>query len=252
MTPPPVPERRASRRGEAGYSLVVLVVALTVMSILVGAALPLWSQAIRRDKEEETIARGLQYAEGIRLFQQRFGRLPVRLEELVEVEPRCLRRLWKDPLTEDGKWALVFAGQEGVPPEPAQDGRARRVRPGAAPEPPPAVAEEDEPSDSLDPNAPPRPGDEVAVGPIIGVRSRSTEESVLNYLGQTRHDRWIFRADVFAQRPNVMGNPNMVPSFNYYWWRPFRDNLLPPGLQQPPTVMPDGTPAPPPITTGRN
>ncbi|MGH9361310.1 MAG: pilus assembly FimT family protein [Thermoanaerobaculia bacterium] len=226
---------RARHGGEAGYSLVVLAVLITVMNILVAAAWPLWSQAIRRDKEEELISRGLQFAEGIRVFQQRFGRLPVRLEELVEVEPRCMRRLWKDPLTEDGRWGLVFAGEEGVAPvRETADGRPRRPARRGAPQEP----AEKEPGDSLDPNAPPEEGQEVAVGPIIGVRSKSTEESVLNFLGQTRHDRWIFRADVFAQRPNVMGNPNMVPSFNYYWWRPFRGNLLPPGLEPPPVPTP--------------
>lgn len=221
------PQDRRARRGEAGYNLVVLVVALTVLSILVAAAMPLWSQAIRRDKEEELISRGLQYAEGIRVFQHRFGRLPVRLEEMVEVEPRCLRKLWKDPMTEDGRWALVFAGAEGVPPPPEvqQDGRPRGRRQQPA---------DPEPGDSLDPNAPPEAGQEVAVGPIIGVRSRSQEESVLNFLGQTRHDRWIFRADTFGQRPNVAGNPQVAASFNYYWWRPMRGGLLPPGLQTAP------------------
>jgi type II secretory pathway pseudopilin PulG len=225
----PLQDRRA-RRGEAGYNLVVLVVALTVMSILVAAALPLWSQAIRRDKEEELISRGLQYAEGIRVFQHRFGRLPVRLEELVEVEPRCLRKLWKDPMTEDGRWAPVFAGTEEVPvPPETQDGRTRGRR---------DQPQNPEPGDSLDPNASPEAGQEVAVGPIIGVRSRSQEESVLNFLGQTRHDRWVFRADTFALRPNAMGNPQVVPSFNYYWWRPMRGGLLPPGLQPPDTPAP--------------
>lgn len=219
------PHDRRARRGEAGYNLVVLVVALTVLSILVAAALPLWSQAIRRDKEEELISRGLQYAEGIRVFQHRFGRLPVRLEELVEVEPRCLRKLWKDPMTEDGRWAPVFAGTEEVPvPPETPDGRTRRRE---------DKPRNPEPGDSLDPNAPPEAGQEVAVGPIIGVRSRSQEESVLNFLGQTRHDRWVFRADIFALRPNVMGNPQSVPSFYYYWWRPMRGGLLPAGLQPP-------------------
>jgi type II secretory pathway pseudopilin PulG len=224
------PHDRRARRGEAGYNLVVLVVALTVLSILVGAALPLWSQAIRRDKEEELISRGLQIAEGIRVFQHRFGRLPVRLEELVEVEPRCLRKLWKDPMTEDGRWAPVFAGTEEMPvPPETPDGRTREKR---------DRQRDEEPGDSLDANAPPEEGQEVAVGPIIGVRSRSTEESVLNFLGQTRHDRWVFRADIFALRPNPAGNPQLVPSFNYYWWRPMRGGLLPAGLQPPEPPVP--------------
>ena len=63
----------AARSFAPGYSLVVVVMLITVMSILVAAALPLWSAQIKRDKEEELISRGMQYAEAIRVFQRRFG-----------------------------------------------------------------------------------------------------------------------------------------------------------------------------------
>ena len=79
----------------------------------VTAVLPLWSTQIKREKEDELIFRGLQYAEGIRIFQQRFGRLPLRLQELIEVEPRCIRQLWKDPITDSLDWGLVIGA--GVP-----------------------------------------------------------------------------------------------------------------------------------------
>jgi len=45
---------------------------------------------IRREKEEELVFRGLQYAEAIRVFQNRFQRPPIRLQELIEVEPRSM------------------------------------------------------------------------------------------------------------------------------------------------------------------
>ena len=62
---------------------------------------------IQRDKEEELISRGFQYAEAIRVFQQRFGRLPNRLEELIKVKPRSIRQLWKDPMTDSGAWGVI-------------------------------------------------------------------------------------------------------------------------------------------------
>ena len=46
------------RHAEAGYNLVVLIVAITVLNIAVAAVLPLWSTAIRREKEEELVFRG--------------------------------------------------------------------------------------------------------------------------------------------------------------------------------------------------
>ncbi|MEM7351331.1 MAG: hypothetical protein AAF657_11025, partial [Acidobacteriota bacterium] len=54
-------------RQSAGYNLVVLAVAVTVLNIVAAKALPMWSTMIQRAKEEELIFRGLQYAEAIRV-----------------------------------------------------------------------------------------------------------------------------------------------------------------------------------------
>ena len=94
--------------------MVMLVIGITVLNIMLAAALPHWSYLIRRDKEEELRSRGLQYAEAIRIFQVRFGRLPNRLQELMEVQPRSIRRLWRDPMTDSGQWGLIFQ-QAGTP-----------------------------------------------------------------------------------------------------------------------------------------
>src|SRR4051794_21644118 len=97
-----------SRSGEEGYNMVMLIVALTLLNIALAAMLPLMSTAIQREKEEELVFRGFQYAEAIRIFKIRFQRYPNKLEELLEVKPRCIRQLWKDPMTKDGKWGLLF------------------------------------------------------------------------------------------------------------------------------------------------
>jgi type II secretory pathway pseudopilin PulG len=169
---------------------VILMVALAVFNILVAAALPAWSTAIRREKEEELVFRGLQYAEAIRVFRNRFGRQPNRLEELIESEPRCLRQLWKDPMSEDGKWVLIFEGQV-VPPggQPGQPGQPPGFNPqGGGTEIPP---------ESL-PGGRDAVGDVVAVGPIKGVRSRSSQASILKFDGKERYDLWHFTTDLLA------------------------------------------------------
>lgn len=170
-------------RSEAGYNLVILMVVMTVMSILVAAALPAWTAVIRRDKEEELIFRGLQYAEAIRLFRNRTGALPTRLEQLIEVKPRCIRQLWKDPMTEDGKWLLVLDGAPGPtggiqPIDPNFEGGAGG-----------AVGD-------IAPNGPDEQGEVVAVGPIKGVRSRSKEDSFLKFDNRDRYDLWYFTVDL--------------------------------------------------------
>jgi type II secretory pathway pseudopilin PulG len=169
------------RRGERGYNLVVLVVIITIMNIVLAAVLPLWSQAIRRNQEEELIFRGLQYAEAIRVFHNRFQRWPTRLEELVEVKPRSIRQLWKDPMTDDGKWQLIFEGREQVPltPQPGPDGQPTGrspIKPGTA---------------GLDQQG-------QSFGPIKGVYSRSTKKSILIWSGRQEYDQWRFNADMLS------------------------------------------------------
>jgi type II secretory pathway pseudopilin PulG len=200
---------------------------ITVMSILVGAALPLWSGQIRRDKEEELISRGLQYAEAIRLFQRRFGRLPVRLEELVEVEPRCIRRLWEDPMTGEVDWVRIFEGMPagGLPIDPRTG----------------------QPIPDPDGDGVPGEGETTYVGPIRGVRSRVAEEGFQTFLDQTQYSLWEFRSDIFARfraAPSELGVPRQSA---LTIGRPFR--VAPPGGAmptppggRPPTAPPPGTP----------
>jgi type II secretory pathway pseudopilin PulG len=211
---------RPARRGEAGFNFVILMIAVTVMMILVGAALPAWSNAVKRDKEEELIFRGLQYAEALRVFQQRFGRLPSTLDELVKAEPRSIRQLWPDPMTGKPDWVLIrtnapVGAQGGNPPtgeDPGDDGRDPEAEPGAL-------------GGGIDGGA--------GMGPIRGVRSRSREPALKTFLDKNRHDEWLFTVDLL-QGPSVMqvegvGVPSASPGMRLsarWIGRPFR-----PGLQ---------------------
>jgi type II secretory pathway pseudopilin PulG len=172
-------------RSSTGYTLIVCVIAITLLSIAVATALPLWSGQIKRDKEAELVFRGLQYAEAIRVFQRRFGRPPSRLEELMEVQPRSIRQLWKDPLTEDGKWVILVAGPQG--------GQGGQGQGGGAP-PNPDGEETGTEADPGQPNAQP-------VGPIIGVRSRAKGESMRSFFGVESYSGWRFTVDLLSIRP---------------------------------------------------
>lgn len=214
--------RRGVMGREAGYNMVMLVIAITLLNVAVAASLPMWSQTIQRDKEEELVSRGWQYVEAIRVFQNRFQRLPVRLEELIEVKPRCIRRLWKDPIA-DGKFVPIFQNQ-GQPLEmqPPVGG----VGPGGKGPGP----------DGKDPNGQGTGGDpgiegpddggftpmggknpeEVAVGPITGVRSRSNKKSILVFFGKEKYDQWQFTLEALlgGGRPapgGGLGGPGAPP-----------------------------------------
>ncbi len=236
-----------ARASEGGYTLVVLAVAVTVMSIVLAAALPMWKQLIQRDKEEELIFRGWQYAEAIRVFQQRQGRLPVRLEELIEVKPRSIRRLWKDPMTKDGKWGLIFQGvgalpgQQGQPGQPGGSGSGGDDRNGR-------------PTGRTAPRG--ADGKVVTVGPIEGVHSLSTDESIKTLFGKTHYDKWLFTVKRLTTQPRKTpvggvpvqiggtGSVGQIPPVARARWigRPYLPGIEPQGGLPPSGLPPGGKP----------
>ncbi len=197
--------RKQPSSREAGYNLVILMMALTVFNIMIAIALPKWSHAIRREKEEELISRGFQYAEAIRVFQNRFQRLPVRIDELIKVEPRTIRKLWKDPMTDEGTWVLVPPGN-GSPvltpkPENPPDSEGRPQN------------DDREPSEELPDNT--GIGDkkgQIQVGPFTGVHSRSSKESILIFNGRNRYDEWHFTVELLTQGGGAAGGPGGDPT----------------------------------------
>lgn len=231
---------RIPRRGERGYNMVILVIVITLMNAALAITLPAWSTAIRREKEEELIFRGLQYAEAIRVFRNRFQRLPQSLNELVEVKPRCIRQLWKDPMTESGKWQLIFEGQPTVPGQ-------LQAQPG---------------NDSDDPGQSQFgvPKDPVNVGPIKGVRSSSGKESILKFNNQQSYNQWEFTVDLLIPGAAVVpgaavpapGATGGVVLSSRWIGRPLPRGLVPPGVNpsqnpnDPSLLNPPGTPVPAP------
>jgi type II secretory pathway pseudopilin PulG len=195
------------RPSEAGYNLVILMMTLTVLNILIAVALPKWSHIIRREREEELISRGFQYAEAVRIFQNRFQRLPVRPEELIEVEPRSIRKLWKDPMTDEGTWVLVppGTGPALTPPPGAPDGRGGQPGPDGSNSGEPGDENQDGTGDDSGIGGKKGP---VQVGPFIGVHSRSTKESILIFNGHDHYDQWQFTVEMLTQGG---GGPNRMP-----------------------------------------
>src|SRR3989304_8768077 len=49
-------------QSERGYAMAALLVSMAVMAIVMTAAMPVWRQITQREKEEELIFRGKQYA----------------------------------------------------------------------------------------------------------------------------------------------------------------------------------------------
>src|SRR5215471_21763229 len=58
-----------SGRHDRGYAMAALIMAITVMAIVMTAAMPVWKHAAQREKEEELVFRGEQYVHAIGMFQ---------------------------------------------------------------------------------------------------------------------------------------------------------------------------------------
>jgi type II secretory pathway pseudopilin PulG len=91
-------ERTHRKRGEEGYILLMLLLIVALMMIAMGAILPTIEYQIKRDREEEMIHRGVQYSRAIRAYYKKFGRYPMKIEDLESANNlRFLRKRYKDP-----------------------------------------------------------------------------------------------------------------------------------------------------------
>jgi len=166
---------KTQNSNEAGYTLAAFVMVIAIMAIMMAAAVEIVSFQAQREKEAELIFRGQQYVEGIRLYQKKYGRYPMRMKELWEADPKVLRQKWTDPITGSDKWGVIFQGQEGRELTPPGRGGGPRPTPTRTP-----VFERQ------------REDEGEKVGPIIGVHSLSTETSIKVYEGRTQYDLWKF------------------------------------------------------------
>lgn len=187
-----------------GYTLVALAMGLTVMAILIAAVLPLASMESQRDKEDELIFRGIQYAEGIRNFRRRYGRYPNTLKEMYEVRPRTLRKLWKDPITNSDKWGIITLATGAPLPGQGGPGTGSPMPPGSMP-PTPA------------PTAAPTPGfgapPSTTTGPVMGVYSLSKKKAFRLYQGRDVYNDWRFSEQTLVNTgPPMPPGPGINPN----------------------------------------
>lgn len=141
-----------------------LLVALSVMAVLLSVALPAWTQMMLREKEEELVFRGNQYARAINLYQRKFANAsPPSLDVLIE--QRLLRRKFKDPMSpnKDGEFQLLYLNNQGTSSRGAGAGSATGGTLGTTPS-----------------------------GGIQGVASKNTGLSIRIFNGKTHYNEWQF------------------------------------------------------------
>jgi type II secretory pathway pseudopilin PulG len=156
--------------------MVALLVALSVMGIMMGAALPAWHTLAQREKEAELVFRGEQYARAIGLYQRRFANAPAPSIDLL-VEQRYLRKKYKDPITNDDFQVLTPGGgalpgqtqgaQTGLQQAAGRAGGGRGATPAGQ-------------------------GPGQLVGGVVGVTSKSPLKSLRLYNGRDTYNQWVF------------------------------------------------------------
>ena len=108
---------RGRRKKQAGYAILAILFLLVILTLALMAVAPNVARQIQRDREEEMIHRGQQYARAIRKFYKKTGRYPNSVKDLLDTNHlRFLRREYKDPMTEDGKWRLLHVGEAQIAP----------------------------------------------------------------------------------------------------------------------------------------
>jgi type II secretory pathway pseudopilin PulG len=205
------PARRNPEHGsEDGYTLVALLLVMSLLALFAVAAAENVRQQAQREREKEAIFRGEQVADAIRSYYrfrgaQGVNSLPTSMDQLLEGIPRGTKKLQilrseaaRDPLSSSGEWKLIlptsqeFAGfvrsltvySGGVPPTPRRDVAALAA----------LVPQMMNVLDTKSSNTAPGSEDNSAnsSGPFLGVASRSQRNSVMTYYGIDRHDEWIF------------------------------------------------------------
>jgi type II secretory pathway pseudopilin PulG len=164
-----------------------MVVLLAIMAIFLTVAVETATFQKRRENEEELIFRGNQFVEAIRLFRARNGRFPITLDELAKAKPKVIRKKWTDPVTGKFDWVPIFLGQGGT----------GVALPGQRPVPTPTPQPFGTPTGTGQfPTA-------EARGPIIGVHSRSCDESIKVVDGRSRYCDWQFVFDAQKLKPQL-------------------------------------------------
>ena len=214
---------------DSGFTLVGVVIGIAIITILLAAVAPSISMLLERDREQELIFRGKQYARAILIFQRRYGRLPNELKELSAMKPRSVRQLWKDPMCNCGDWETIIAGTAeaspmGQPPPPGGTGlqtpgtpRATRTSSASS-----GFGDDTQPTPAFlggtgTVQLTPTPTSIFGqtgkkTGPIVGVRTKVHRKGIKQWRGRDYTDEWRFIAgdadnDVVSIDPNAFKNP---------------------------------------------
>ena len=186
--------------------MAALLVSLAVMAVLMSVAMPVWRHEAQREKEAELVFRGQQYVRAIRLFQMKTGTFPTSVDLLVQ--GHYLRKKFKDPVSGEEFEYVGAAGSPGQVGQPGtgQPGQAGRGTPAPAPG---RGGQTPAGGFGATTGGGTTSGGTVSGGTIpgglMGVRSKSKDESIRLYLGRNHYNEWMFTYVGQQQQPGGPG-----------------------------------------------
>ncbi len=186
--------------------MAALLIGLSIMAIMMTVVMPVWKQQVRREKEEELIFRGKQYVHAIGLYQRKVANtFPPNIDLLVE--QRFLRKKFKDPITNDDFVPIPVGG--AIPgqaaPAAGQRGATGSTGPGSTGGPGatgPAAGGTQAGGRGSGPPASSVTSPGQSAGGIMGVTSKSKEQSIRLYNGRGHYNEWAF---LYVQQQQTPG-----------------------------------------------
>jgi type II secretory pathway pseudopilin PulG len=106
-----------------GFTYVWMLALLALLGIALSVVGPLWSDAVRREREQDLLRVGQLYAQALRIYQAAgpgsVQPYPETLEALLEDRRhlgtyRYLRKLYPDPIDPTRPWGLVRDSSNGI------------------------------------------------------------------------------------------------------------------------------------------
>jgi type II secretory pathway pseudopilin PulG len=248
-----------ARSKESGYVLLALLLTMTLMLIALSVEAPRIAQQIKRDKEEEMIHRGKDYATAVKRFvHKNGGRYPASVEQLENTNHiRFLRKKYVDPMTGESDWKMVHVGEAEIKipaPNPGLSGGGGQ-NPGLFGSGGPNTgaggqgAGAGSQNNSALPNTlntnPLGNGQTLGGGQIIGVASVSKKQGIKEFNDKDEYDQWYFVYDLRLEQSGGSGITVAAP-------RAGGNATGSSGASKNPDAQPTPVQTPPPTPTPQN
>ncbi|MGZ4866385.1 MAG: hypothetical protein ACXV7C_04140 [Candidatus Angelobacter sp.] len=213
---------KSDRSQESGYVLLAVMLTLTLMLIAMAVEAPRIVQQIKREKEEELVHRGKDYATAVKRFvHKNGGRYPASIEQLENTNHiRFLRKKYIDPMTGESDWKMVHVGeaQINIPaPKSGSVGTLQGSNPPGTGTPPPTQNLAGAPNgqaSTKDGGAQQLGsltttgignGQTVGGGQIIGVASVNKGHAIKEFNDKDHYDEWYFVYDLRLEQSGGSG-----------------------------------------------